>query len=61
LGDNGVDEVFETQLGEYHAYQVKFRTERPSLTGDDLSKFIDLADRVDQRVLFTNCNRLPMS
>jgi len=32
--DKGVDGVFETQLGEYHAYQVKFRTGRPSLTWD---------------------------
>jgi superfamily II DNA or RNA helicase len=55
--DKGVDGVFETQLGEYHAYQVKFRTGRPSLTWDELSTFIGLADRVDQRVLITNCDR----
>lgn len=57
LGDKGVDGVFETQLGEYHAYQAKFRTGRPSLTWDELSTFIGLADRVDQRVLITNCDR----
>src|SRR5262249_20893702 len=54
--DKGVDGVFETQLGEYHAYQVKFRTGRPSLTWDELSTFIGLADRVDQRLLITNCD-----
>jgi superfamily II DNA or RNA helicase len=57
LGDKGVDGVFETELGEYHAYQAKFRTGRPSLTWDELSTFIGLADRVDHRVLFTNCDR----
>ena len=59
IGDNGVDGVFATQLGGYHAYQVKFRTGRPSLTWDELSTFIGLADRVEQRVLFTNCDRFP--
>jgi predicted helicase len=57
LGDKGVDGVFETQIGEYHAYQAKFRTGRLSLTWDELSTFIGLADRVEQRVLFTNCDR----
>src|SRR5438552_3857768 len=57
IGDKGVDGIFETQLGEYHAYQAKFRTSRPSLTWDELSTFIGLADRVEQRLLFTNCDR----
>jgi len=57
IGDKGVDGIFETQLGEYHAYQAKFRTGRLSLTWDELSTFIGLADRVEQRVLFTNCDR----
>ena len=30
--DVGVDGVFETHLGEFHAYQAKFRTGRTSLT-----------------------------
>src|SRR5437667_7434402 len=57
IGDKGVDGIFETQLGEYHAYQAKFRTGRPALTWNELSTFIGLADRVEQRVLFTNCDR----
>src|SRR6266550_6195735 len=57
IGDKGVDGIFETQLGEHHAYQSKFRTGRPSLTWDELSTFIALADRVEQRVLITNCDR----
>ena len=47
--DKGVDGVFATQLGGHHAYQVKFRTGRPSLTWDELSNFIGLVDRVDRR------------
>ncbi len=54
--DMGSDGVFETNLGEVHAYQVKFRTGRPSLTWTELSTFIGLTDRFAQRVLFTNCN-----
>lgn len=57
IGDNGVDGIFETPLGEIHAYQAKFRTGRPSLTWNELSTFIGLADRADQRVLITNCDR----
>jgi len=57
IGDKGVDGIFETQLGEYHAYQAKFRTGRPSLTWNELSTFIGLADHVEHRVLFTNCDR----
>lgn len=58
-GDWGIDGVYETTLGELRAYQVKYRTRRPALTWRELSTFIGLADRVDQRVLFTNCDDLP--
>src|SRR5438094_487112 len=57
IGDKGVDGIFETQFGEHHAYQAKFRTGRPSLTWNELSTFIGLADHVEHRVLFTNCDR----
>lgn len=57
--DMGVDGVFETPLGEYNAYQVKFRTGRPALTWEELSTFMGLTDQVSQRVLFTNCDDLP--
>ena len=52
--DMGVDGIIETQLGELHAYQAKFRTGRPSLNWTELSTFIGLADRADARVLVTN-------
>ena len=57
--DMGVDGTYLTIDGELRAYQVKFRTNRPSLTWDELSTFMGLTDQVSQRVLFTNCEALP--
>ncbi|THJ08975.1 MAG: DEAD/DEAH box helicase [Nitrospira sp. CG24C] len=54
----GVDGVFETHLGDYHAYQAKFRTDRPSLTWDELSTFMGLTDQIAERVVITNCDEL---
>ena len=59
--DYGVDGVFQTLLGNFNAYQVKFRTNRPALTWCELSTFMGLADspRIRSRVLLTNCDELP--
>lgn len=57
--DMGVDGTYLTVDGELRAYQVKFRSNRPSLTWDELSTFMGLTDQVSQRVLFTNCETLP--
>ena len=57
--DMGVDGTYLTVDGELRAYQVKFRSNRPSLTWDELSTFMGLTDQVSQRVLFTNCEMLP--
>ena len=59
--DHGVDGVFETLLGSFNAYQVKFRTNRPALTWRELSTFMGLADstHIHSRVLLTNCDELP--
>jgi hypothetical protein len=61
LQDYGIDGVFETTLGHYNAYQVKFRSNRPALTWRELSTFIGLADspNIRSRVLVTNCDDLP--
>ncbi len=56
--DVGVDGVFETHLGEFHAYQAKFRTARPSLTWGELSTFMGLTDQISERVVITNCDEL---
>ena len=56
--DVGVDGMFETHMGEFHAYQAKFRTDRPSLTWDELSTFMGLTDQIAERVVITNCNEL---
>ena len=52
--DMGADGVYQTTLGEYNAYQVKFRTGRPSLTWTELSTFMGLTEKVSERVLFTS-------
>ncbi len=57
--DMGVDGIFKTRSGVITAYQVKFRSGRPSLQWAELSTFMGLADKVSQRVLFTNCVDLP--
>ncbi len=57
--DKGVDGTYQTIDDELRAYQVKFRSRRPSLTWDELSTFMGLTDQVSQRVLFTNCEALP--
>jgi len=57
--DMGVDGVIQTILGEYNAYQVKFRTRRTSLTWAELSTFMGLTDQVSKRFLFTNSDDLP--
>ncbi len=54
----GVDGVFQDRIGDYSAYQVKFRTGRPSLRWEELSSFFGMSDRADTRVLVTNCNDL---
>jgi predicted helicase len=59
--DQGIDGVLQTLLGQFNAYQIKFRTGRPSLTWRELSTFIGLADssHIHSRVLLTNCDELP--
>jgi predicted helicase len=59
--DQGVDGVLQTLLGQFNAYQVKFRTRRQALTWRELSTFIGLADspHIHSRVLLTNCDELP--
>jgi len=56
--DMGIDGIFKTHNGEYHAYQVKYRTNRSGLSWDELSTFIGLSDKSHKRVLFTNSNDL---
>lgn len=54
--DKGIDGVFQSHDGQYHAYQVKYRSYRSSLAWEGLSTFMGLSDKSDQRVLFTNSN-----
>ncbi|MDF1863091.1 MAG: hypothetical protein P1U87_22940 [Verrucomicrobiales bacterium] len=59
--DYGVDGVFQTALGEFSAYQVKFRTDRKPLSWRELSTFIGLADsaEISSRILLTNSEEVP--
>jgi superfamily II DNA or RNA helicase len=59
--DYGVDGIFQTTLGKFNAYQVKFRSQRQPLTWRELSTFMGLADspHFQNRVLFTNSDDLP--
>jgi predicted helicase len=52
--DAGVDGIIETISGEYHGYQVKFRSDRKQLTYTDTATFFGLTDCCDFRLLFTN-------
>jgi superfamily II DNA or RNA helicase len=54
--DAGIDGVFKTFSGDFKAYQVKFRSNRDVLSwgSDGLGNFFGQADRVNERVLFTN-------
>jgi predicted helicase len=56
--DMGVDGVFQTLEGKLAAYQVKFRTDRPSLSWREISTFFGLADKADLKVLITNCDEI---
>jgi superfamily II DNA or RNA helicase len=59
--DYGVDGVLKTLLGDYSAYQAKFRTGRQAMTWRELSTFMGLADspHIRSRILITNCDELP--
>jgi predicted helicase len=57
--DMGVDGLFRTADGESIAYQVKFRTGRPTLTWREMSTFTGLAGKTDRKLVFTNCEKLP--
>ena len=59
--DYGVDGIFKTVLGQFNAYQVKFRTGRTPLPWRELSTFMGLADskHIRSRVVFTNSDELP--
>lgn len=59
LRDMGVDGVIQTRLGDYQAYQAKFRSQRDPLEWRELSTFMGLTDQVSLRVLVTNSNDLP--
>jgi len=56
----GIDGAYQDLQQNTCAYQVKFRSNRKSLTwSKDLSNFMGYADYADHKVLFTNSDTLP--
>ena len=55
----GTQGVFRSISGDIHPYQLLFRPHRPPLSKKDVSTFLELADRVSQPLLFSNCNEWP--
>lgn len=57
--DYGVDGVATLIDGKLLAFQVKFRTGRESPTARELAMFWSESKNADQRIVFTNSNRVP--
>ena len=57
--DHGVDGVYITHLGQWIAFQAKFRSGRQSLTYDELSTFWTEAEYADGRLIISNTKSLP--
>ncbi|WP_130470751.1 hypothetical protein, partial [Candidatus Magnetaquicoccus inordinatus] len=55
----GADGLLRTLTGDVHPYQLLYRPGRPALTRKELTPFLELADRVSQPLLVSNCNTLP--
>lgn len=57
--DYGVDGVATLIDGKLLAFQVKFRSGRESPTARELAMFWSESKNADQRIVFTNANRVP--
>ena len=53
--DKGVDGLYESLDGKLISYQAKFKTTRNNLNYGDLGNFFGLSDRVDGKLIVTNC------
>ena len=56
--DKGVDGLFETIDGRYISYQSKFYPARSMLYFGDLGNFFGLSDRVDEKLVISNCTEI---
>lgn len=56
--DMGVDGVIKTNDGRFAAYQVKFRSNRKSVTWAEGSTFVGYGEYADERILFSNFSEL---
>ncbi len=58
--DHGVDGVYITHLGQWIAFQAKFRSGRQSITYYELSTFWTEAEYADGRLIISNTKSLPI-
>lgn len=56
--DKGADGIYEDQEGSFHALQMKFRSNREPLTWTEWSTFFGIADRVQDKWVFTNSTKV---
>lgn len=54
----GIDGIYRTMLDEYVPYQVKFRTNRPSLGFAEVAPFLGITEKATDRLLITNCDSI---
>jgi superfamily II DNA or RNA helicase len=54
----GIDGVYKTMLGEYVPYQVKFRSNRPTLGYNEVAEFLGITEKATDRLLITNCDTI---
>jgi superfamily II DNA or RNA helicase len=53
-GSLGIDGIFKTRTGSLVPYQVKFRSNRVSLSYNEVAAFLGVTERATDRVIFTN-------
>ncbi len=56
----GIDGIFRARTGALVPYQVKFRSKRAYLTYTEVSSFVGLTDRAQDRLLITNSNEVAL-
>jgi len=56
----GIDGIFRARTGALVPYQVKFRSKRAYLTYTEVSSFLGLTERAQDRLLITNSNEVAL-
>jgi superfamily II DNA or RNA helicase len=56
----GIDGVYQSMLGDYVPYQVKFRSNRPALGFNEVAPFLGITEKATDRLLITNCDTIAL-